>query len=58
MRNQSSQNMLDYLSKKKKKVAILLLVVKSSRVYRKLLRSDYSCAQFLNLRPPDHLSFL
>lgn len=52
----SSVHMLDYLLFKK--VEILLLVVKSFQVYRKLLRSDYSCAQFLNISPPDHLSFL
>lgn len=35
----------------KKKAEVLLLVVKLVPVYRKLLRSDYSCDQFLNLRP-------
>lgn len=52
--------MLDYLleNQKKKKAEILLLLVKSVQVYRKLLRSDYSRAQFLNLRPPGRLSFL
>lgn len=51
--------MLDYLlENQKKKAEILLLLVKSVQVYRKLLRSDYSRAQFLNLRPPGHLSFL